>query len=143
MADGIPVDFQGAGDFVDRVAAQRFRTPGRGCAVSWRAAPKGQCAMGACPLDRTLAVDSHAVTRRVQGAQGLGRAHSRVRVLHPGRPGFFQRGLGRAICGRIVRSGPDISSQCVGADGRSVALIATVRIVGGRAASNSTSSWSV
>ncbi len=41
MADCIPMDFQGAGDFVDRVAARRFQAGGRdvGCAVSRLAAP--------------------------------------------------------------------------------------------------------
>src|SRR5258705_6951028 len=33
MADGIPVDFQGAGDFVDRIAAQRFHAPAVGTTV--------------------------------------------------------------------------------------------------------------
>ena len=34
MADGIPMDFQGAGDFVDRVAAQRFHAPAVGTSVA-------------------------------------------------------------------------------------------------------------
>jgi len=36
LPDGIPVGFQGAGDFVDRVAAQPFHTPSVGTAVAPR-----------------------------------------------------------------------------------------------------------
>jgi hypothetical protein len=34
MADCIPMDFQGAGDFVDRVGAQRFHAPAVGTSVA-------------------------------------------------------------------------------------------------------------
>ena len=61
--------------------------------------------------------------------QGFDRAHSLAR--HP-LASSFRSGLRREICVRTVRSGLTVGFQWVSADGRAVAVAATVRIVGNR-----------
>jgi hypothetical protein len=63
----------------------------------------------------------------------IGGARPRSWPRTPARsPCFFRCRLGRGICVRTVRSGPTIVFQGVGADGRRVAIAATVRIRGYR-----------
>jgi hypothetical protein len=82
MADGIPVDSQGAGDFVDGVASQQFHAPSVGTAVaSWLDWPPRaiRARLGACLRDGAIAIAENERVKReyliyLKAAKGLSEA---------------------------------------------------------------------